>query len=412
MSSLSLDRDDENPRRARILLVDDDVDLLLALEVQLGSMYDVTTAQSASKGLASIAENDRFAVVISDMEMPDVNGIAFLKQVRQLAPESVLAMMTAHSDIGVAIRAVNDGQVFRFLLKPFRGQELVTVIDQCVDQFRLVIAERELLETTLISSIQLLIDILALTNPLGFGRANRIRCYTRQLAEILKIEPIWEIELAGLLCQVGCITIPPTTLARALSGDELSHDESQCYLKLTDTSARLIDHIPRLERVARIIARSQAPSSQNPENCKSTYESFETAAADILRASITFDTQISRGATKSRAVAELKREGGQLSPTVLAAFSAIDSISTDRRMTVVKSNELNGTMIVRENLYAKNGHLIVGKGQQVTKSMRELIRSYVQRGIVDDAIGVYLPADSKIMKASEMIPMPLAHRKI
>jgi hypothetical protein len=132
--------------------------------------------------------------------------------------------------------------------------------------------------------------------------------------------------------------------------------------------------------------------------------SFEMQVAALLRTVMEFDSLISRGANKTRALTQMQRAKESFDPKALEALAAIDVISIDRRMAVVKGVELNSTMIIRQNLYAKNGHLVVAENQQVTKSMRELIRSYVQRGILEDAISVYLPAEDTRIRISDIMP--------
>ena len=388
----------------RVLFVDDDPDLLEAVSTQLVTRYDVVTALNGKQGLSLLATGDTFAVIVADMEMDGMNGIEFLKVVKEVSPESVRVMMTGHGNLETAMSAVNDGHVFRFLVKPYRRKTIEAVLLQCVEQFHLVISERELLERTLVSSIQTLVDILALVSPLAFGRATRIRSYVRQIASVLHIEPTWEVELAGLLCQLGCVTVPADILAKTFSGDELTVEEAKCHDRMHEVSAVLIDHIPRLERVSRIIARLGLTASPSATESNLGVDAhFETSVASLVTAAMDFDSLITRGASKSRALAELRKNGSYECPEILEALAGLEVVTVDRRMTSVKCNELNSTMVIRENVYAKNGHLIVGKDQQVTKSMRELVSSYVQRGILEDTIAVYLPADAVHVKVGDIM---------
>lgn len=111
-----------------------------------------------------------FAVVVSDMRMPRVDGAQFLARVEEASPDSVRIMLTGNADQEAAVRAINEGHIFRFLNKPCRPQLLVGTIAMGIRQYRLQTAERELLEKTFSGGIRLLSDVLAIASPDAFGR--------------------------------------------------------------------------------------------------------------------------------------------------------------------------------------------------------------------------------------------------
>lgn len=114
-----------------------------------------------ARGFAGTAIVDRagpFAVVVSDMRMPGMDGAAFLATVRHRWPDMVRVLLTSHADVEAAIRVVNDGQIFRFLLKPCEPVTLRRVLHDAVAQHRLLTAERELLERTLQGSVRSLLE--------------------------------------------------------------------------------------------------------------------------------------------------------------------------------------------------------------------------------------------------------------
>ena len=101
-----------------ILCVDDDANLLEGLKRQLRKQFTLETALSGEAGLVVVKEDGPFAVVVSDMRMPGMNGARFLAQVRAMAPDTVRILLTGQTDIQDAIVAVNEGHIFRFLTKP------------------------------------------------------------------------------------------------------------------------------------------------------------------------------------------------------------------------------------------------------------------------------------------------------
>ena len=94
-----------------------------------------------------------------------MDGIQFLAQIREMSPDTVRIMLTGHADLENAIQAVNEGNIFRFLTKPCDNNILIQVLSQGLEQFRLVTAEKELLEKTLQGSINVLTELLPWSTP-------------------------------------------------------------------------------------------------------------------------------------------------------------------------------------------------------------------------------------------------------
>jgi len=129
-----------------ILFVDDEANILDALRRQLRRKFEITTANSGLEGLQVIREQGPFAVVVTDYNMPGMDGLEFLKQVRQINPETVTAMLTGRAELEIAVCALHEGQVFRFLNKPCPREILIKAVEDCLEQYRLITTERMLTE--------------------------------------------------------------------------------------------------------------------------------------------------------------------------------------------------------------------------------------------------------------------------
>lgn len=136
-------------RRARILCVDDEPQVLAGLETILGRKYDVRTATSGLLGLQALTDEGPFTVVVSDYRMPGMDGAEFLAEVRKATPDTLRILLTGQASLDGAIAAVNSGNVFRFLTKPCAPADLVGALDDAIDQARLVATDRDLLERKL-----------------------------------------------------------------------------------------------------------------------------------------------------------------------------------------------------------------------------------------------------------------------
>ena len=130
--------------KERILCVDDESSALDGYQRILHRQFEVSTAVSGEQALAIVERRGPYAVVISDMRMPGMNGAEFLARVRKEAPETVRMLLTGYSDVQSAMDAVNKGHVFQFLTKPCEKDVLLAAINSGVTQYRAQVAEREL----------------------------------------------------------------------------------------------------------------------------------------------------------------------------------------------------------------------------------------------------------------------------
>lgn len=120
----------------QVLFVDDDQHLLESFTRNLHSEFTIETAPGGKEGLATIHLFGPFAVVISDMRMPGLNGAEFLARVRELSPQTVRMLLTGHKDLKHAVAAVNEGQIFHYLTKPCSKEEMVSAIRLGLAQYR------------------------------------------------------------------------------------------------------------------------------------------------------------------------------------------------------------------------------------------------------------------------------------
>jgi len=130
----------------KILFVDDEPAVLDGIRRMLHRDYEVDTAVDGATGLASVQAFGPYSIVVSDMRMPTMNGAQFLARVRQRAPDTVRMLLTGYTDIGAAIDAVNEANIFRFLTKPCEKEVLISAIKIGLDQYHAITAEKKLAE--------------------------------------------------------------------------------------------------------------------------------------------------------------------------------------------------------------------------------------------------------------------------
>ena len=240
----------------RVLFVDDDPQLLAAFGRAFRKRFDLHTAQSGDQGIELIRSGAPFAAVVADMRMPGMNGVEFLSQVQILAPDTTRIMLTGQADLDTAMEAVNKGRVFRFLNKPCGEDTLAEVVEAGIRQYELVTSERILLEQTLTGSLQVLVDLLSISDPKLFGRTQEVKQCALDLAERMGLGRPWDLAIAALLAPIGRMAIPIDLLGRIHRGDRLTIQEQEALRTIPETGARIVANIPRLKPVSRIILYS------------------------------------------------------------------------------------------------------------------------------------------------------------
>ena len=126
----------------KILCVDDEENVLTGLQRTLRKQFPIDIAVGGAAGLQRLERDGPYAVVMADMQMPEMNGIEFLKKAQAAAPDTVRLMLTGNADQKTAVDAVNDGHVFRFLTKPCDPPQLTSALEAALKQYRLITAER------------------------------------------------------------------------------------------------------------------------------------------------------------------------------------------------------------------------------------------------------------------------------
>lgn len=375
----------------KILCVDDELNILDAYKRVLKREFSIDTATSGKQGLEVIKEKGPFAAVVSDMRMPEMDGVQFLSKVKVLAPDTVRIMLTGNADQQTAMEAVNEGSVFRFLTKPCSPENLAETLRDAIAQHRLIRAEKDLLENTLQGSVQVLTDILSVVNPTAFGMASRVRRIVNKMATHLQVENAWEIELGAMLSQIGCISLPEETLTKVYTGKQLSQEELQMFQHHPKVGHDLIVRIPRLEKVAEIIAYQE--KRFNGEGAPSDHIKGEQIplGARILKIVLDYDRLMRSRLPKNEAFVVMRGRDSWYDPALLETFITTIKSETPLEQVAVKVDELQTHMILAEDVISHNGLMLVAKGQEVNFSLQMRLHNFVVRGVIAPHIQVLIP---------------------
>lgn len=129
--------------KPRILFVDDDKNILASFRSLLRKDFIIDIADHPIDGLRYFKENGPYPVVVSDLKMPDMNGLEFLSEIGRVNEDTIGIILTGHADINAAVTALNQGHVFRFLIKPAERDTIRNVINAGLEQHQLITGNKE-----------------------------------------------------------------------------------------------------------------------------------------------------------------------------------------------------------------------------------------------------------------------------
>jgi response regulator RpfG family c-di-GMP phosphodiesterase len=357
-------------RRPRVLCVDNDPVMLDIITRMIDRDYEVLGAASGKEALRLIESSAPIDVVVSDLRMHGLSGAQFLQLVRKTQPLTVRILLTAETDLAEAVAAMNQAGLFRLLPKPATRAVLLDTLAAAVLQHQLQIAERELLQETLMGAVRTLAEILAIASPLAFGRASRIRELSLAVAKQMNMVERWPLELASLASQLGHIVLPESTLRLLYAGQKLSSRESEQVLSSEQLAERMFGRIPRLGAVLEILA-GVANEGDSPGG------SPQSTAAKILKAVIAYETLERTSESISIALQGVRAQADRMDPEVLRALT--NTLQVDLRVDAaldVPISDLREDMVLGEDFWTTQGTLLVSSGFRVSESLLAKIANF------------------------------------
>jgi response regulator RpfG family c-di-GMP phosphodiesterase len=199
----------------KILFVDDEASVLEAMKRTFHNKFDVHVADSAENGLSIMRSNGSFAVLVSDYQMPQCDGIGFFSQASKISPDSVRIMLTGMAQFETSIRAVNEGHVFRFLAKPCPPEVLENALLDGLNQYRLIQSEREYSALKkwnegLGGIIQAFVRLIEAKDPYTSGHQLRVSHFATAIAQSMHLSSdlIEQVRLTAMVHDIGKIYVP------------------------------------------------------------------------------------------------------------------------------------------------------------------------------------------------------------
>ncbi|TSA05996.1 MAG: response regulator [Deltaproteobacteria bacterium] len=405
-----------------ILLVDDEENILSSLQRLLRrENYNVITNASPEKAL-EILKHEPVSLIISDQRMPEMDGTEFLEKAGEIQPEAIRIILTGYADISAAMAAINQGQVYRFVTKPWNDLDLKATIGQAIDFYNLRQENQRLFDLTVrqnaelkdlnenlekkveertqeikrlykelqssyFKTIRIFTDLMQMYDPALGGHVKRVAVLSRLLAEKcdLQGEELDVVEAAGSLHDVGLIGIPREIIRK--KGSERTAAEEALYRQHPNLGYTILNLAPKLDQVSILV--------------KSHHEWFDGAGypdrlkkeeiplgARIIAVADGYDHLLARGGiSKEDALFYLRKlAGSALDPVVVSvAVKVLSTIKTaDRAEVAVTLADLQPDMVLARELRTHTGRLLMPKDAVLKEAYLEKVKKFHE---IDPIVG-------------------------
>ena len=356
----------------KILCVDDEDSILRGFQLNLRKEFELSVASDGVEGLEIFEKEGGFALVLSDMRMPRMNGAEMLSEIKKRDHEVSTTLLTGHTDFDSAMAAVNDGNVFRMLSKPCPPERLIKVLNDGLEQHDLVKSKRILLDQTLRGAVDALAESLSTAKPLFFGRVQRVRKLANELADSMNLQNSWRVDVASVFSQIAYIGLPENVTEDVYFKRKVSSQVKQLLAKFPDDTQNMLEKIPGFDEVGEILKKIEVQPRYEEDDQKGI-----RLAASILRAALDFDFYEEQGHDKQIILSTLKNRPNDYDPKVIVSLEEKISISESNSMLMdVTVKQLALGMRLVEELRMKDGFLVASAGSYIDRQLYKVIRNY------------------------------------
>lgn len=426
---------------ATLLCVDDEQNILFALRrLFRHDGYRVLTAISGDAGI-KLLESEQIDLVISDMRMPEMDGACFLEVVSSRWPDTPRILLTGHADITSTIEAINQGQIFRYISKPWDDQDVRLIVRHALEHKQLerdkrrlealtqrqneelrelnaslearveertaelrlahdaLAAANEKLKTSFLTSIKVFSNLIEVTEGPRSGHSRRVADLARRIAVKIGLDraATQDVMLAGLLHDIGKIGMPDALLAKSVS--QMNTEEFILFKKHPIKGELALMALDSLRSAARLLRshHERYDGQGYPDGLSATDIPL---GARILAVANDYDgLQIGSFSTKRltsvEALAFLQQSRGKrYDPQVLDVFASLnDSEIADKAQKewALDPNSLRQGMVLSRDLVSREGALLLAADFLLDDSLIKQIRGYTR--YEEQSVVIHVHAD-------------------
>ena len=416
-----------------VLCVDDEPNILSSLRRLLRPHgYKVLTAESGAAGLA-LLEQEHADLVISDMRMPEMDGARFLEKVRERWPDTVRLLLTGYSDIQSILAAINRGEIFRYITKPWDDNDILLVIRHALERRALeqlaerqnaelkalnesleakvaartrelqasrddIVAANEKLKANFITTIKILSGMIEQRGGHLAGHSRRVADLARRMARQMGLEAkdAQEVFIAALLHDIGKIGFSDELLAAPVSS--LSGDRLHAYRKHPVRAAQLLMPLDDLRNVAAVLrAQSERFDGQGfPDGLSGL--SIPLGARILALASDYDNLQLgvlSQRPVKAEDARRLIYEsaGRRYDPTVVDAFRVLmEGVQPETVSDLtLNSDQLKPGMVLARDLVTRDGLMLLSAEHVLDERIIQQVRDFENKNETRLAFRIWPP---------------------
>ena len=413
---------------AKLLFVDDEANILSSLKRLFRPLgYQIFTAESGAQGL-EIMEREKVDLVVSDMRMPEMNGAQFLEKVRERWPDAVRILLTGYAEIGATIDAINKGQIYRYVSKPWDDNDITLTVRQALqlkglerEKLRLeeltrkqndelkdlnanlearvlarteevrqtmsfLEAAHEKLKKSFITSVRVFSNLIELRNPSKSGHSRRVADLARTLAQSLGLSAaeVQDTFIAGLLLDIGKIGLPDRLLDKPLHN--LSAEERAEISKFPVKGEMALMALEQLHSAAKLIRshRERFDGTGYPDQLSGLSIPL---GARILSVAEDYDTALmGTGFTKAMNPADASLliqdgKGKRYDPAVVNALlqelgKAAPTQSGNPLEMILRAGQLLPGMKLSQDIITWTGDVLLSKEHVLTEALIDQIRGF------------------------------------
>lgn len=415
------------PAQTTLLFVDDEENILNALKRLFRPLgYRILTATGGAAGLA-LFEQEKIDLVISDMRMPQMNGAQFLEQVRLKWPDAVRILLTGYAEISATIDAINKGQIFRYVSKPWEDNDITLTVRQALERKELerekqrleeltrkqneelrefnANLEKKVLERTeevrqtmgfleiandrlkqsFLTSIKIFSSLIEMREGPMAGHSRRVADLARSVAKRIKLpdSEVQDVLVAGLLHDIGKIGLPDRLLAKPFSA--LTGEERNEAIRHPATGQAALMALEQLRGAAKLIRshHERWDGMGFPDGLSGLEIPL---GARILAVANDYDaaqigTLLSKRLTPAEALAFIvEGRGKRYDPQVVEHFVALVGgpipASPAASEIAVKSTQLRPGMVLSRELVSADGIMLLSRDHVLDEQIIEQVRNF------------------------------------
>ncbi|WP_421903414.1 HD domain-containing phosphohydrolase [Maridesulfovibrio sp.] len=306
----------------KILFVDDDVAIHLLFSKISTERLHISCCPSGAAALETLKTDGSFHVIVSDYQMPEMDGVEFLTKAKDVSPASVRILLSGNADLAMAINAVNECGVFRILTKPCSLKILKKALRDALEFHRLSNVESHMSSKMTRAVIRMVSDIAAMHNPGLNSRTARILPLVKGLSRKLGDPDPWSTEVAAVLSSIGFVFLPDRLLDMIETGDAFGSVDYSIFTRHTEYSAKLLSRLPYFEDVCTKLSLQEAHYMDAGSDGGFSRDEIPVGAR-ILKVVSDFDRLKAGGRGPGEALAMMKLRSNRYDPKVIKELGGL-----------------------------------------------------------------------------------------